>query len=315
MELTVCPLCNESLYTTAHEGRSGNFVLCSDCGLVYQNPRMNDAELTQFYAERYQMERHKVADIETAMRRMRQAKRFKQKKKRAKEIAGLLGPSSRVLEVGAGYGMLLAAIREVTGAQVEGVEPSSIAVRVAKDAFGLSMEQCDVDTFLEKEHELYDLIVMSHVIEHFSNPKDTLAALRKLLASGGTLYIAVPNICMPDDAPDRFFHSEQLTFFSPRTLVRMLDEAGFAVTLLEARARELVVRAVVADSGVIQSGMWQAYQGTKEDVRTALERNRRKYAILSMLRRVSEYVLPKKVSNMLRDVFIWVFIQIGFIRQ
>lgn len=315
MELTTCLLCSESLYTTAYEGPSGNFVLCSECGLVYQNPRMSEAELARFYAERYQLERHKVADLATAMRRMRQVKRFKQKKKRAKEIAGLLGPSSRVLEVGAGYGMLLAAIREVTGAHVEGVEPSTIGVRVAKDAFDLSLEQCDIDSFLKQRHESYDLIVLSHVLEHLCNPKKTLSALRELLAIGGTLYIAVPNVCMPDDAPDRFFHSEQLTFFSPRTLVRMLDEAGFAVTLLEERTRELVVRAVIADSGVIQSGMWQAYQGTKEDVRTALERNRRKYAILSMLRRVSEYVLPKKISNTLRDVFIWVCIQVGFIRQ
>ena len=315
MEIIDCPLCRVKLYTTAYESKSLQFVLCSDCGLVYQNPRMSASELSVFYAELYQATRHGVTDVETAVRRAREPGRFEKKKRRAEEIGGLLSSSSRVLEIGAGYGMLLAAIRDVTGAQVEGIEPSVFGPLVARQAYDLVIETCDVDAFLQKTHQPYDLIVMSHVLEHLLTPRETLSALRALLAPGGTLYLAVPNVLMPDDAPDRFFHFEHLTYFSPRTLVRVMNEAGFAVTLLEERPKELVVRAVVADIHSVSPHEWQAYLGSKEDVGFALSTHRRKYGFLSCGRKIVEWILPHSFSGFLRKKTASILRGIGFVKQ
>jgi SAM-dependent methyltransferase len=43
----------------------------------------------------------------------------------------------------------------------------------------------------------FDVITASHVIEHTPDPVSTLRAMRKLLAPGGYIWIAVPNATYP----------------------------------------------------------------------------------------------------------------------
>lgn len=72
--------------------------------------------------------------------------------------------------------------------------------------------------------EKYDLIVLSHTLEHLESPAKTLQDLSGLLTDSGTLAIAVPD-CSAD--PLKLTVADHCTHFSPAGLTRWLNTQGF----------------------------------------------------------------------------------------
>ena len=78
----------------------------------------------------------------------------------------------------------------------------------------------------------FDLVTLWHSLEHVHRPLEVLCEVHNLLAQGGKVLVAVPNI---DSAPFHWFGSawygldlpRHLTHFTPATLRKMLDRAGF----------------------------------------------------------------------------------------
>jgi SAM-dependent methyltransferase len=78
----------------------------------------------------------------------------------------------------------------------------------------------------------FDVIIMSMVLEHLSDPLSILRRVNRLLKPGGRLLLSVPNI---NGIEARLFGSyaytlqvpTHLAHFTPKTLSRMLSEAGF----------------------------------------------------------------------------------------
>ena len=300
-EAVVCSLCGSSSSRVLYHEEGVRVVICHSCYLVYLNPRLSDSELTGFYAERYQKERHNIPDVEAAVVRAKGGGplRYKKKLDRAREYVSFIGRTSRVLEIGAGYGMLLAAVREVTGASVYGLEPSVMGREVARRAFDVDVFQGDLDAFLKDREDtktagVYDLIIMSHVLEHLPHIKESLTKIRQLLSSEGVLSIAVPNILKPDEALKRFFHFEHLYYFSPRTLARTLEESGFHIIFLHERPHEIMMH-VVRNEGSPES-TWLIYPGTEGEVKKVLTRHALKYRALGTLRSAFELIMPPKWS-------------------
>jgi len=97
--------------------------------------------------------------------------------------------SSELLDVGCGEGRYLKSLTNL-GYNVLGVEKNEVIVNRNK----LSGLNCvTVDDFLKDKKE-FDLILMSHVIEHFepNGLKDFLESYLKRLRTGGVLIIATP---------------------------------------------------------------------------------------------------------------------------
>jgi SAM-dependent methyltransferase len=95
----------------------------------------------------------------------------------------------RVLDVGCGYGKKLHALQD-NGVDVTGVEVNPEIVRANREA-GL---HCFTAEEFSHRTENYDVMLMSHVIEHFS-PKDLIPFLDGYLDRlkfGGNLIIATP---------------------------------------------------------------------------------------------------------------------------
>ena len=72
----------------------------------------------------------------------------------------------------------------------------------------------------------YDVIVMSHVLEHIADPAAYLRHLHQYLAPGGLLFVAVPDI---RQNPIDLFVLDHCTHFDEVTLHGILDGGGFAV--------------------------------------------------------------------------------------
>ena len=96
----------------------------------------------------------------------------------------------RLLDIGCGMGgYLLAGAR--MGLDVQGVEPSASHGKAAVDLFGLNVIEgyYKRDMFVEK----FDIIILSHVIEHIYKPAEFLRDVVDALAPQGKLLVITPN--------------------------------------------------------------------------------------------------------------------------
>ncbi|MCP9485254.1 MAG: class I SAM-dependent methyltransferase [Gaiellaceae bacterium MAG52_C11] len=170
------------------------------------------------------------------------------------------GLPPRLLEIGCAGGFFLDAAREA-GIDVQGVEPSRDGSSFARDELGLpvltgSFEDAGVSG-------PFDAVCAFHVLEHVPDVRGFLAQARALLVPGGILALEVPNIgsARARRDGDRWFNlvpEFHCWHFSPTTLRRFVEEAGFEVDRVDTalprhylRARRLLTppgaRALLAD--------------------------------------------------------------------
>ncbi len=251
-DTTPCPLCDadEAVYVVTGYDRvqarpeEFRYVRCGRCGLVRQNPLPEPEEIPGFYPEGY--DQHTG---ETRRRRdkwiNRMATRYHygtDSVRRARPLRALfrllsgmvmseLHPprgENRVLDVGCAAGNLLVRYRAL-GWSVKGVEMSAQACEIARSR-GLEVHE---GTILDApfEGESFDLIILSHVIEHVLDPARFLKRCAEFLAPGGLLVLATPNVdCLgfklygscwfPLEAP------RHLVLFDPRTIRLLGEKAG-----------------------------------------------------------------------------------------
>ena len=135
----------------------------------------------------------------------------------------------RLLDVGCGNGAFLRLASEM-GWNAEGLDFDPDAVRRAREA-GLTAREGGIGR-LAGESSRYDVITMSHVIEHVDDPLDLLRVLHGLLRPGGMLWRETPNLGSlgyrlygrnwRDLDPPR-----HLTLFNAASLVQAMTSVGF----------------------------------------------------------------------------------------
>jgi SAM-dependent methyltransferase len=140
-----------------------------------------------------------------------------------------LPAGGRVLDVGFGSGAFMCLAKQV-GWQVSGVDPDPVAVANGRKA-GMDVRHGGIEAFSDAL-ETFNVITLSHVIEHVHDPINTIKLAHSLLIPGGRLYIVTPNIdayghqnfkeCWRGLEPPR-----HLTIFNWSSMLRALEEAGF----------------------------------------------------------------------------------------
>ena len=97
----------------------------------------------------------------------------------------------KLLEVGSGLGYLTYSLHKA-GYDIRGVELSSVAVAEAVDQFG-DLYQCRNALELVDEGEHFDVILLTEVIEHLSDPVTFIKQLSALLTPDGVILVTTPN--------------------------------------------------------------------------------------------------------------------------
>jgi SAM-dependent methyltransferase len=131
----------------------------------------------------------------------------------------------RVLEVGAGDGRFVAAMR-ARGLDAWGIEPVS-------DAVGGAVERVPVED-ADLAPASLDGVVVWHVLEHLDEPAAAVAKLAVALREGGWMVVACPNLdsVQARIGGDRWFHQDvprHRTHFTARGLRTLCERQGLGV--------------------------------------------------------------------------------------
>ncbi len=231
---TACPVCGSNKRTILHDGLTdhiffcapGNWTLrlCGSCGCGYLDPRPSPATIHLAYRSYYTHEltvREKAEGLSPVRRLMRSLGNGYRNSRygthflpasRAGDILFKFLPNARLsfdrqmrylprlpaggrlLDLGFGSGTFLELVRE-GGWAVTGADPDPIVVQTARER-GLDVRQGGIEAFSDQAGS-FDVVTLSHVIEHVSNPRDTLRSAYNLLKPGGTLWICTPNLAGP----------------------------------------------------------------------------------------------------------------------
>lgn len=190
---------------------------CMQCDVAFAYPSPTIRELDVYYAERYGKEcSRRGVDVDpgswdSGAARARAQMEF---------VSRYVQSTCNWLDIGAGYGLLLDEAMG-KGAVTGAIEPDIGCGRKIR----------------AKGHELYanlsavpgvwDVVSLSHVLEHVAVPRQFIHVIRGLLSKDGHVFCEVPNETYVADAVEDIPH---LVFFTERSLKRLFEESGMHVT-------------------------------------------------------------------------------------
>lgn len=205
-----CAWCGAPL--SAPRKRSTGRVVCASCGAATTDPLPTPDELDLAYA-RYRPDSGRFYAIGDALLRRSRAR-----------LAGRvdrIAPAGPVLDVGAGDGALLDALRSR-----------------GRGALGLEREARREDVSEAEITEVegrWAAIVFWHSLEHLPNPGPAVDRAAGLLSPGGVVLVAMPNASSLQARAfgDRWFHLDlprHLVHLPARSLLGRLRSRGLTVT-------------------------------------------------------------------------------------
>jgi 2-polyprenyl-3-methyl-5-hydroxy-6-metoxy-1,4-benzoquinol methylase len=236
--LSLCPLCGADRAAVLFVKNGYRIVRCAACDVAYVENRPSRHEIAEIYSfsSGYHRDLADPGSPATA-RHATAAKRYL-------DLIEAHRKGGRILDVGCSVGIFLDAARR-SGWEVYGVEFSKDTAALAR-ASGLNVLTGTLaDTSFP--NEFFDVVTLWDVLEHLSDPLETLKAINPLLTNNGILGLSTPNVdglfprlslalaglagVWPHPEPP--YHLFQ---FSKETLAQVLSGSGFeAVRVVDRR--------------------------------------------------------------------------------
>lgn len=188
---TTCPFCGAekcpTLFRRLAFARQWQLCRCPACGLHFTWPQPTDDDISGFYNGDYHSELRVQGGTEA---------RFASKYYRYRDwVHEYLKPPGRSIDIGCATGLLPSLLRE-SGWAAEGLELNEESVRFGRSRFGIPIRTGGINDL----DGPYDLITMTDVLEHTSNPFSALSKLHSHLSRRGIVFITFPDICSVESA-------------------------------------------------------------------------------------------------------------------
>jgi 2-polyprenyl-3-methyl-5-hydroxy-6-metoxy-1,4-benzoquinol methylase len=126
----------------------------------------------------------------------------------------------KILELGCGIGALVHYF-QTRKADVIGIDGDEKAVEIGRKRWNVNV----CNTFIEsgKIEEKYDLVCLSHFVEHLVNIEKTLEKILSYIKTGGFMFVEVPN-CFSEMFEKPVPMDSHIHFFSKKSLLRLFDK-------------------------------------------------------------------------------------------
>jgi 2-polyprenyl-3-methyl-5-hydroxy-6-metoxy-1,4-benzoquinol methylase len=238
-ELSLCPICRRAEYLrdvgSVEGGALGTIAsVCLDCEHGFLRRRPVKEWYDRFYSHEWDQDGHAWAEASKA------GTRSGPDPYPLKFCAGHLPVQSNVLDVGAGFGEILVPFRK-QGHNVHGIERSEHRAKYLRDVLGIPCFHSSIESL--KPADKFGLICVNHVLEHVSDPIEVIGILAAMLPEGGMVYIAVPDLWRAEYPPQAFHFIPHLSWFSTKSLHRLLMRNGLQILKTEEK-KEIQVLAV-----------------------------------------------------------------------
>ncbi len=206
-------------------------VACAVCGFCFADVAFDQSEVDAAYeAHSKYVPKDEILRVAAPV----QAPEAAFERKRFSAVAAYLAargidPKAFVLDAGCATGGLLAALRSEGFSRLCGLDPSPQAVATVRRAYGVNAL---AGSFISPPSDLgtFDVVTLSHTLEHLADVRRAMHSLRALLADGGLAYIEVPDASRYAEylvAPFQDFNTEHINHFSLAVLRRLMAEHGF----------------------------------------------------------------------------------------
>jgi 2-polyprenyl-3-methyl-5-hydroxy-6-metoxy-1,4-benzoquinol methylase len=246
IETVACPLCAETRYEVIRPARYPEgvtreellkiyssssdqelmdpLVRCFSCSLVYLNPRVKTSIILNSYAAAvdpvfFEQNPMRIKTFARVLRRV------------LKKESIVPAASKKVLDIGCAGGAFPKAAADL-GFSAVGVEPSAWLCEQGKMRYGLDLRPGVLSEQAFAPLSFF-MVTLWDVLEHLTQPGESLDEARRILTDDGLLIINVPNL---DSWVSRilgnhwpFLLNVHLTYFTPKTLTHMLKRHGFRV--------------------------------------------------------------------------------------
>lgn len=234
-----CPDCGGASYLLHAELFDTRFGIdkrvdarrCRECGWAFCDPKPSAAELTALYSDHYNFSGTRTSRYDALRDRFFASPLYRLWTLLDSDISFHGRPGAgRLLEVGCNEGRNLGFYAR-SGFKAEGQEINPVAAAVARSR-GFTVHEGDINA-VGPDH-VFDVVVLSQVLEHALDPVSMLREVHRLLAPGGEVWVSCPNI---DSWSARLFgrfwinwHVPfHITHFDRDSLARVAEAAGFVV--------------------------------------------------------------------------------------
>jgi SAM-dependent methyltransferase len=242
-----CPMCGSNDLAVQVrcpdllQRKPGRFVLerCGSCRHVFQNPRLSLEGLDFYYRDAYDGLGEGTMDMVFGF----QTRAYRT---RAATMDGRAKPRSW-LDVGTGHGHFCLVAKDLwPETRFDGLDMGESVVEAERRGWVAEGHRGVLPDLARQLAGRYDVVSMSHYLEHTREPLNELEAAWEVLVPGGHLMIEVPD---PDCIYSRLLGRYWLPWLQPQhqhlipfdNLERALSKVGFEVVMSDQRGNRFTV--------------------------------------------------------------------------
>lgn len=233
-----------------------NIHVCENCGFGFANPFIDEDKLSMFYNKYYTAKKgphYSFTKRYALIKKKRLERCFISKRALAQFMLGSNFISFRkgvrsFLDIGASNGASFHTLRKLR------CNPKCFAIEKGKYEISRLIandiqviDECDEYLTLGERYDNYfDLVLMSHVLEHFNASRihGILKNIHRILNDRGIFICEIPSDDFREPGEYRNNHAPHLSFFSEQSLEIILNESGFDILFIGNVGKPKVSKAV-----------------------------------------------------------------------
>ncbi len=219
--------------TRDYHGINVSFVLCLNCGIIRENPRISKDTIEIFYEKFYRdLKKFSFSKLKQTSKIGYFEQTYIKETERGKIILNYINKytplkAGLIFDFGTGTGGTLKSFKDA-GFEIFGIDINEDFLNYGLKK-GLNLKKGSIDE-LKNYPKKANLIIASHILEHLHELDSYLKEIRECLEEDGYLIVLLPGLMNIQDRGENLlslFIIEHLYYFTLPTLTKILIDNGF----------------------------------------------------------------------------------------